>query len=297
MEAARCSRTAEAAAAVRAAHLLYDRPVIFADPFAVELISRAWRVVVGNRLLHWLILKRILKTLHRPMQAQILARSCFAENCLEEAIALGVDQYVIVSAGLDSFALRRRDLAERMKVYELDHPASQEVKRERLAAIHARLPKTLEFVPIDLEKGTVAEALGSSSFSPRRPAFLSWLGTTGYLTQEAIFGTLRSIASFCARGTIIVFDYRIAKQFLAPTDVIVFEAAEKFARRRGEPIMPGLDPGSFPQEVCTLGFECLDNLPPQECQERYFANRNDDLRAFGGSYLARFRVVSQPNGS
>lgn len=291
MRSAQRSRTAEGAAAARAAHLRYDRPVVFADPFAIELTSPAWRMVVGNRFLHWLIFKRVLRTLHRPMQAHILARSRFAEDCLETAIGRGVDQYVIVSAGLDSFALRRRDLAERINVYELDHPASQQAKRARLGAIHAELPKTLEFIPVDLERETVADALTRSSFRCDRPAFLSWLGTTGYLTQEAIMSTLRSIASFCAGGTTVVFDYRLRKEFMDPEAVAVIEAGEKFARRRGEPIMPGLDPCAFPVEVCQLGFECLDNLSPQECQARYFANRDDDLRAFGGSYFARFLVV------
>jgi len=149
MEKGQRSRTAEFAAAVRAAHLLYGRPLLFEDPFAIQLTSATWRAICGNRLLHWLVMKKILGAL-RPVHGQVLARSRYAEEQLEKSISAGIRQYVLIGAGLDSFALRRQDVLSSLKVYELDHPATQTAKRERLSRLRIPLPTNLEFVPVDL---------------------------------------------------------------------------------------------------------------------------------------------------
>jgi methyltransferase (TIGR00027 family) len=218
MEQRQRSKTAEATAAVRARHLLYEEPVIFEDPFAVQLTSRAWRTICKSRILDWIICRKILGTL-APIQAQILARSRYAEEQLEKAMAIGIDQYVLLGAGLDSFALRRRDLATTLRVYELDHPASQQTKIYRLGQLRIGLPENLEFVSADFEEESVADALARSTYIRRRPAFFSWLGTVHYLTRDAVFGTLGSIASLAAPGSEIVFDYRIPKTLVDPVDL------------------------------------------------------------------------------
>ncbi len=172
MEKGKPSRTAEFVAAVRAAHRLYDRPLLFEDSFAIQLTSARWRIICKNRLLHWLVMKKILGAL-RPLHGQILARSRYAEDHLDEAFSAGVRQYVLIGAGLDSFALRRQDVISSLKVYELDHPATQRAKRERLAQLRIPMPTNLEFVPVDLERETIAQALARSSYSPTSRAFFS----------------------------------------------------------------------------------------------------------------------------
>jgi len=284
------SRTAEAAAAARARHLLRSAPIVFADPFAIQLTSRPWRIICKNRFLDWLVFRRLLAVLH-PIGAQILARSRYAEDQLEKSIAAGTNQYVIVGAGLDSFALRRRDLATTLKIYELDHPASQLSKRDRLAKLAIDLPANLELTPVNFEQESVADALTRSSYTRERPAFYSWLGTIHYLTRDAIFRTLAAIASFAAVRSEIVFDYRIPRESVDPADIPVRDALDRFAARRGEPLITSLDPLTFPREVCDLGFELVENLSGREQQERYFQGHKDGMRPPPGSYLAHFRLL------
>lgn len=158
------SRTAEAAAAVRAAHLLHDRPVILADPFAIRLTSHTWRLICRSALLHWLVVRKLLSPL-RPVHGQILGRARYAEEKLEEAVRQGVSQYVILGAGLDSFALRRADLSSTLRIYEVDHAATQRSKRNRLTDLCLPVPDNLEFVPVDLEHGSLRDALAASTYS------------------------------------------------------------------------------------------------------------------------------------
>lgn len=290
MKAEQRSRTADAVAAVRAAHLLYDRPIVFEDPFAIELTSLPWRMVGKSRLLYWLVAKKIFGAL-RPVHAQILARSRYAEDQLQKAIAVGVTQYVLLGAGLDSFALRRRDLATTTRVYELDHPVSQMTKRKRLARLRVDMPKNLEFAPVDFEKETLIDALARSSYMRERPAFFSWLGTTVYLTREAVMNTLRSLATFVAVGSEIVLTYLIPLELVEPADRAAVDRAARFAGRRGEPWITFFDPRTFPQEVCALGFELVENLSPREQEARYFAGRADDLHALSDAYFGHFRVI------
>lgn len=289
MKQDRRSRTAEAAAAARANHILRDHPVVFEDPFAIQLTSPGWRAICNSGILSRLVMKRLFGAL-RPVRAQILGRSRYAEDQLEKALTAGVGQYVIVSAGLDSFALRRRDLAARVKVYELDHPASQQSKRNRLAQLNIGLPENHEFIPVDFERESISDALERSSYSREQRTFFSWLGTTVYLSRDAIFRTLESIASFAAPGSEIVFDYAIPRECLDPEDLPMIEELERFTARRGEPIISLFDPETFPQEVCELGFELIENLSPNEQESRYFNGRSDGLRPMPSSYFAHFRV-------
>lgn len=146
----------------------------------------------------------------------------------------------------------------------MDHPATQAAKRELLATKKLAEPETLEFIPCDFEKETLAEALAGSTYSREKPAFFSWMGTVPYLSREAVFGTLGSLAGFARPGSEIVFDYLIPKELLAPEDIGVFEMTPKFFSRRGEPLLSFFDPRRFPGEVCGLGFELVENLSPRE---------------------------------
>jgi methyltransferase (TIGR00027 family) len=249
-------------------------------------------MICKNRVLDWLVFRQLLRQLH-PIGAQILARSRYAEDQLEKSIAAGTNQYVIVGAGLDSFALRRTDLAATLKIYELDHPASQDSKRDRLAKLAIDLPTNLELIPVNFEQESVADALARSSYTSERPAFYSWLGTIHYLTRDAILQTLASIASFAAAGSEIVFDYRIPRESVDPVDKPVRDALDRFVARRGEPLLTSFDPLTFPREVCDLGFELVENLSGREQQERYFQGRKDGLRPPPGSYFIHFRLLGE----
>jgi methyltransferase (TIGR00027 family) len=289
MAKAQQSGTAAAAAAGRAAHYLHDHPRVFDDPFAIQLTSPVWRTICRSRLLHWLVFRKVLGVL-RPAFAQALVRSRYTEDQLEAAIAGGCAQYVIVGAGLDSFALRRRDLAPKLRVYELDQPGGQQAKREQLARLRLETPPNLEFIPVDFEQETVAAALARSSYAPGQPAFFSWLGNVGYLTREAIFGTLRSIVSYATPGSGLIFDYAIPDELVDLAELPAIVAVRRFAARRGEPIITSFDPRTLPDEMRDLGFDLVENLSPAEQKARYFANRADGLYPLASTYFVHLRV-------
>ena len=289
MKPAQRSKTAEAVAAVRAVHLLYDRPVVFEDPFAIHLTSSSWRLIAKSRLLHWLVARTMLRGF-RPVHAQFLARARYAEEKLENAVGRGIDQYVILGAGLDSFALRRRDLATKLRVYELDHPATQLVKRGRLERRGVALPENLELIPVDFEREALADALARSSYHRERRGFFSLLGTVQYVPRDAVIGTLRSLAQVAAAGSELVLTYNIPLNLVDASDRPAVERVLRFAARRGEPFVSFFDPEAFPAEVCTLGYELLENCSPREQERRYFAGRTDDLRPLSSAYAAHFRV-------
>ena len=213
------SKTAETAAAVRAGHLAFsDPPAVFTDPYAKNLAGPVWGLAGKSRIVYWLN-TRVLYPEMGPVWIQILGRARYAEEKLEEAISNGIDQYVLLGAGLDSFALRRRDLTDNVKVFELDAPASQQTKRRRLSKLKLDLPENLEFIPIDFERGSISDALTKSSFSIEHPAFFSWMGTVHYLTRDSVFQTLEAIAAFAKSGSEIVFDYSVPVELADPEDM------------------------------------------------------------------------------
>ncbi len=283
------SITAERAAYERAKHSFSDAPVIFEDSFAIEFISPLRRRFLKNPVIGLLMRSRLYRRF-RPVRASVAARSHYTEDKLEKAIAQGMTQYVIMGAGFDSFALRRRDLCEDIRVFELDHPATQKAKKERLSELHVELPKNLEFIPVDFEKQSITEVLKRSSYVCEMPAFFSCLGTLHFLTRDAVFKTLRSLTSLAAPGSEIVFDYRIPDALIGPKDLKRVNKNRRFAARHGEPVITLFDPSMLVTEMEDLGLELIENLSPKEQKVRYFANRKDNLIPSGATYFAHFRV-------
>jgi methyltransferase (TIGR00027 family) len=289
MKPRQASKTAEAAAAIRAAHLLHDHPVVFRDPYALQMTSPAWRAVVRHRLLNWLIVRRLLTVL-RPVHGQVLGRARYCEDALEVALGDGVGQYVMVGAGFDSFALRRRDLSGRVTIYELDHPDTQALKRKRLVPLDGKLSLTAVFVPVDLQREAVGVAVRRSSFRPEERAFFSWLGTTHYLLPEVVLATLRSIASIASEGSELVFDYGVDPELLDDDGRRELDALKRFVERRGEPIASSFRPERLFESARTMGFEVVEDVSHHELMRRYFAGRGDDLRTAAFSRIARLRM-------
>lgn len=288
MKATRHSSTAEATAAVRAWHRLNHSPLIFDDPYAFEFTSKIWRGICRNRLLTWLIFERALRPL-QPVAAEIICRARYTEDKLESAIQNGVTQYVLMGAGFDSFALRRPELAEHIRIYEVDHPLSQRVKKERIDRQHGRMPLNVEFVPVDFEKETLPHALKDSGYDNLRPAFFSWLGVVQYLPSQSVFETLESLASLTMPGSELVFDYLLPEDELGRADKKVLERLRSFTKRRDEPLASSFSPSEMEHEVSRRGFEVIENLSPAEQESRYFSGQNNNLRPFGGYYIIHLR--------
>jgi methyltransferase (TIGR00027 family) len=284
------SRTAESAAALRAAHLLENGPIVFDDPFAIEMTSPRLRRIVKNPVLRWTM--RILLGEMVKICGQILVRGRYAEDLLEQAPSEGITQYVLISAGFDSFAIRRRDLADTLSVFELDHPATQSMKLQRISSLGIALPKNLEFVPVDFETESISTALGRTSYAADQKTFFSWLGTVPYLTEAAIFSTLKSIASISAPGSEIVFDFAAPIEYAHAQDRPVMEKLMRYTARRGEPIITFFDPEPFLTRVCELGFKVVETVSPEEQDVRYFKDSPIGWRTVPVEFLAQLRRVN-----
>lgn len=289
MKEGRASRTAEIAAATRALHHLYDEPSIFDDPFALDFTSQVWRRLILTKPLRWFMFDVVLRSM-RPIAAQVVCRSRYAEDLLEDAIAAGISQYVIVGAGFDSFALRRRDLETTIRVFEVDHPDTQRAKRQRLQALGVDLPNNLEFVAVDFESEVLTDGLRRSEFHAGRRAFFSWLGTTPYLSTSATLDTLASIARSSAPESEVIFDYLVPEEILSDAEKRTVRKLKRFTARRGEPLIGEFHPAHLGKQLESIGLELIENVSGAEQEKRYFAHRRDGLRPMGASYFAHARV-------
>jgi methyltransferase (TIGR00027 family) len=258
----------------RAAHqVLDDEPRILDDPIAIGLAEGCSREEI-------LAAAQDYRTpMIALLRSAFVLRSRFVEDCLQSAVTGGIRQYVILGAGLDTFAYRQPDWARNLAIFEVDHPSSQEYKRERLAARGIEIPASLRFCPCDFEHQFLEEALAATSFDCRMPAFFSWLGVTQYLTRDAIETTLRFVASL-PHASEITFQFVIPQAYLSGIDAEVSLFAADRAAMRGEPWITRIDPEECKVWLASLGFSKVFHLTPEEAQRRYFEGRRDGLRVY-----------------
>src|SRR5216684_3181128 len=301
MEEGRPSITAIGSAMLRAAHLLWgDPPKIFEDTLALRLSgcdSEAALRAQFDRLDAEFAQSagpNFTLTLRRYATAPVLTRSRYIEDEVDQALGRGVSQYVILGAGLDSFAYRRLDLAKSLRVFEVDHPATQVWKRNRLQEAGVELPPNLSFVPVDFEKQSFINSLQMSGYRTDAPGFFSWIGVTMYLTSDAIFSTLRSVAAL-APGTEIIFQYLVPKELLDEESQRLLAVVMAETAARGEPHLSFFEPAKLAEQVQKLGFAEVSDLGPEEVGVRYFAGRTDGLRASPSNHFMSARVVPRSN--
>jgi methyltransferase (TIGR00027 family) len=273
----RPSRTAQATANLRAAHQLVDQPRIFDDPLALRIIgAQAEAAVRANA-------GRGALASFRPFVA---VRSRYAEDELARAVQRGVRQYVVLGAGLDTFAYRNPYPVARLRVFEVDHPATQAWKRACLQNAGIPVPASLTFAAIDFETETLAGGLGQAGFKADEPAFFSMLGVVIYLTRDAAMGTLKFIASMPS-GTEIVFDYGVSPSALSETDRNRHDDVARQVAARGEPWLTYFEPATLAGDLRGIGFTQVEDLGPGEIHDRYFKGRLDDLRLNGVARLLK----------
>ena len=294
MKADEASRTSQNTAALRAIHLLrHGEPKIFEDPYAVRLTSRRWQRIIGSRLLYWLVNRDMLYGWVHPVIGDLVARARYAEEQLESAIREGVSQYVLLGAGMDSFALRRPDLADFLTVIEIDLPATLELKKKQIAKIGKSLPKTHFFLPVDFEQESLARALARAPFSSDVPAFFSWLGTVVYIEKSAVLRTLGDISSCAAKGSTIVFTYCASDPLEGKPASEAFSRLLRATHRRGEPMITGFHDEEMGNALHRLGFEVIERLSSEETQRRYFWGRSDGLTMLDHISFICARVVRE----
>jgi methyltransferase (TIGR00027 family) len=281
MEEGQPSATALGAAKHRAAHQFLDIPKILDDPLALRIIGTNAESALRTNLWWY--------KLNRSMRAFIALRSRYAEDELARAIQRGVRQYVILGAGLDTFAYRNPYPESRLRVFEVDHPATQSWKRVRLREEDIAIPASLTFTPVDFERQTLADGLNRAGFRAEESAFFSLLGVVMYLTKAAAMETFKFVASLPA-GSEIVFDYSILPSMLNESQRLAHEFRAKLVADSGEPWITFFDPSSLASDLRGLGFKNVEDFGPEEANSRYFNNRKDSLRISGSGHLMKARL-------
>ncbi len=277
------SVSARISAFARAYHQQHDEPKVFSDPLAIRLFKQeellAFEVNLAQSLSFFdaeaaavqpdaeSALRHVMRNHVAPIT---LARSRYAEDALKQSVETGSRQYVLLGAGFDTFVFRRTDLAAKLCVFELDDPATQDEKKQRIADAGWIQPKDLHWVPLNFLTGDLGEALRETGFDPQVLSFFSLLGVSYYLPKEVLFRIFQSIASLGTEGSTLVFDYFDEDAFdasKASPRMARMQAAAKFG---GEPMLTGLAPDALSKELGTVGLSLRNPMNPAQIQARYF---------------------------
>ena len=275
METGEPSATARGAALSRAVHQIIDFPRILDDPFALSILGT---LAPGE-------LQEAVDRQSRALRASIAMRSRYAEDRLAAAVARGIRQYVILGAGLDTFAYRNPHGERGLRVFEVDHPATQRYKRERLEAARIARPPGLTFVPINFETQTLPRELAAAGFRFDQPAFFSLLGVVIYLTDAAVMETLRVVAS-CPAGSEIAFSFSVPDKLLTEAQQRGRVLSMARVAALGEPWITFYEPSALASTLRARGFRSTEVFAPQDANHTYFADRIDGLRISTGHMMS-----------
>jgi len=252
---------------------------IFSDPLALRILGQDAETVAREAEEN---------PSRRLMRIFIAVRTRFAEDALAAAVERGASQLVVLGAGLDTFAYRN-PFGSRLRVFEVDHPATQAWKRERLEAAAIPLPETLTFAPVDFERQTLAEGLAAAGFDPGRQTFFTWLGVVPYLTEEAVLSTLGFIAGLRG-GAHVVFDYSDPPGTLGAEARAYHDRHAMRVESLGEAWVTYFEADAVRARLVALGFTEVEDLGPAQIAARYFPNRGREPRERGGHILRAFRA-------
>ena len=258
------SQSAILTAASRAIHRERPRPWVLDDHLAAELAGDEGTAIIAR------VRERLAPAELEAFVNWVVARARFTEHVVERELSAGASQYVILGAGLDSFAYRRPDLADRLRVFEVDHPASQEWKRRRLEKIGVEKPVNLVFAPIDFESESLADGLGRAGFSWVGRATFSWIGVTMYLTLEAIGSTLGAMRA-AAPDSAVVMTYNQPSATLDELSARVTTTLAAAIGDMGERFVSFFTPSEIGALVTEQGFAVIEDFGAVEARRRYFA--------------------------
>jgi len=263
-----------AAATHRAAHQILEHGQIFSDPLAVAILGVDEDQIVRS-------VRQTPST--RRMRLFISIRTRFAEDALALAYGRGVRQLVVLGAGLDTYAYRSA-LPDGMRVFEVDHPATQAFKHERLAAAGIRLPTAVTFVPVDFEHEDCDSNLAAAGFDRKLRTFVTWLGVVPYLTEQAIWSTLGFIAGLPG-GSEVVFDYSNPPDSLSPERRAEHDERAARVAELGEAWLSYFDTAKLHERLHAIGFVQVDDLGPGEIAQRYLPDVAAPTSAAGGHII------------
>jgi methyltransferase (TIGR00027 family) len=283
---------------LRGFHAVHDDMKIFNDTLAYDLLPeeakkglRQYLIESAGKIAPDLAAQCIdaeasFDLAMRTLAGPILARARYVEEQLEKAIGKGVSQYIILGAGFDTFAHRRLDLAGRLRVFELDLPATQEMKCLLLARLGLEKPNYLQYIPVDFTRENLTLVLSESEYDPGQMSFFSWMGVTQYLPLETVWTTLRAVVSLSSSGSEIVFDYYDKSAFDPEKASHRLKYIIDNSKSIGETIITGFEPSTLGMELEPFGLCLLDNLGPKEIQQRYFSEYKERYSASEHVHLA-----------
>ena len=285
------SITALMSAFGRAFHAENEEHLVFADYLAKNLMTEEEYAAVQSYLLGGAqffepeidpAAFQPKELLHRLVNAHIapspLCRAAYTEQALKTAVLTGTKQYVILGAGLDTFAFREPQFLSKHRVFEVDHPLTQADKLERIARTGWTIPDNLTFVPVDFTKDSLEERLIAAGFNSTAKSFFSWLGVTYYLSAEAIDAMLSALSSLCADGSTLVFDYPDENFFDAPEKRV--QNTIMMAEAGGEPMKTALSYSELEKLLAKHGFLIYELLTPDDIQRDIIDKAGADMKAF-----------------
>ena len=275
----------------RAFHAENEEHPVFADYLAKELMTPEEYATVQSYLLGGAqffepeidpaafqpkeLLRRLVNVHIAPSP---LCRTAYTEQALKTAVLTGTKQYVILGAGLDTFAFQETEFLSKYQVFEVDHPLTQADKQERITRAGWTVPDNLTFVPMDFTKDSLAERLLAAGFDPSAKSFFSWLGVTYYLSAEAIDTMLSALSSLCADGSTLVFDYPDENFFDAPEKRV--QNTIMMAKAGGEPMKTALSYSELEKLLAKHGFLIYELLTPDDIQRDIIDKAGTDMKAF-----------------
>jgi methyltransferase (TIGR00027 family) len=281
MQPGQPSRTALGAAGLRAAHQVLDGAAIFADPLALRILGADADDLVREA-------EAETDPYRQRLRWFIAARSRIADDALAAAAKRGARQLVVLGAGLDTTAYRALP-SQDLHIFEVDYPATQAWKRQRLTEAAIPLPAALTFVPVDFERETLADALAAAGFNPAQQTFFTWLGVVPYLTDEAIFSTLAFIAGLPG-GAHVVFDYVNPPDTMTePGRRAMHEALIARVAAAGEQLRNYFDSDALHARLKAMGFRKIEDLGSAEISARFLSGR--PVSSGGGAHVLRASTV------
>jgi methyltransferase (TIGR00027 family) len=297
------SRTALATSLMRAVHTRMDIDPLINDPWGDRLVPDSARALFRDAALARMDAPAREAAMNSPgtivdeslrrsrAYANVITRTRFAEDALRDAVARGIRQYVLIGAGFDSFSLRRPGFAAELDIFEIDFPATQDLKIERIRECAVALPDTVHFVAADLSRETVAAALSRSAFRSNALTFFSWLGVTMYLTREANLATLESVASCSPAGSELVFTY--IDERLHEVQSEAFLDMQRTVAALGEPFLSGFNPATLEAVLEDCGLKLLEDLSGREVAAKYHRTGNNSLGQSNYSHIVLAQVLAQ----
>lgn len=276
------SATAWGVAMARVAHVRFDdAPPIFDDSLAFELIDPALQGLIERFGPSDPALEPI-----RRARAYLPFRQRYQEERLTAAYERGVRQYVVLGAGLDSYAFRQPEERRDLAIFEIDFPATQEEKRARIEALGWLWPDNLHFAPCDFERETVSDALARQSFDPARPTFFAWMGVTVYLEHDTIREALEELRTLSAPGSALAFEYALPTEGLSGSDQISRAFSLAAETRRDEPFVSFFLEEQIADMTRKAGWPRFEALDHEAASRRILAGRTDQLSLHQGLRLA-----------